>query len=143
MTIKEFINPARIFIKTKEGKGITLDKYLAKRKIKKLWENPNHTVDFNGQNVTFSNGDYDFLVFTFKGHRSNMSMLNAFTIKGEEANANFTFLDTNKLSGGVRNCTYVNDTTYHISDCHYQHAGGNEAVSNGLMVPYKIYGGKF
>lgn len=30
MTIKEFINPARIFIKTKEGKGTTLYKYLKK-----------------------------------------------------------------------------------------------------------------
>ena len=30
MTIKEFINPARIFIKTKEGKGTTLPKYLKK-----------------------------------------------------------------------------------------------------------------
>lgn len=31
MKIKEFINPARVLLKTKEGKGTTLDKYLKKK----------------------------------------------------------------------------------------------------------------
>lgn len=40
-------------------------------KFVKLWENPNPSVDFAPQSITFPNaGDYDKLLFEFKGHKS-------------------------------------------------------------------------
>lgn len=68
MTIKGFINAAKIFIKTKEGKGTTLDKYLKKIsedvysteevKTNKIWKDgkPIYAKTFTFSNMEVKNG---------------------------------------------------------------------------------------
>lgn len=144
--INKLINASNIGIKTNNGKYTTLDKFLKKNKLVKLWENPNPTADFVAQNITLSSTDYDYLMFFFKeGQGFGM------TLKGQRYSHGFAW-DYNGGSGdnwynaSFRRSFEKQETanSLYVSDCYVRYGNStSNSVVNSYCVPIAIYGGKF
>lgn len=127
---------------------------LAAPKIKKLWENPDHFVAFDAQDITLSSDDYDYLIVTYKLYRTNSDLsgqhLSQFMPKG----LGFKLIDVGSIGVGSNwaNCCGFSRGANFISNTKFAIAGCNASVSiepyvleniNDYLIPLAIYGGKF
>jgi len=143
MKIKDFINPAKIFIKTKEGKGTTLDKYLKNKSIKKAWENPNPSVAFGTGSIELDSSDYDYLIWVFKEHISNNNTLSTFTPKGFQPmfylGSDFGVNGTYYVANYVRRFTKESDTKFTSSQPFVKYNGSNTSETSNYLIPLFVY----
>ena len=106
-----------------------------------LWENPNPTAEFAAQTITLSSSDYNFLEIYFKD--SNTCQIEKIT-KGYGTRAIKVIGEGNGSYIGIRmrSITYVNDTTYSITDGVKKDCNetGEAVVYNNVLVPIKIIG---
>lgn len=113
-----------------------------------LWTNPNPTSSFSAQTITLNSSEYDMLEFYFKGGTTGTTMFSEKTLKGYNTIVNHIV----NLNAGVsqptgvrqRQATYVNDTTYTITDALTRDGGSasEPVVENQRLIPLYVIGYK-
>ena len=118
-------------------------------KGKLLWKNISPTSSFPSQNITLSSSDYDVLEIYYNQGTSNTKCWCVKVIKGYGTDLtlliNFNAgVSSQSIDGRARGISYVNDTTYAISDCLERSGSGTTApgVNNGGLIPLYIIGYK-
>ena len=96
-------------------------------RMTKLWENPNPSSSFPGQQIAISMDGYDLIFILFKNHTDSDNMLNVITLNGQgvlmlsAADVLFSRVfntSTETFTNGFRGST----------------------VDNTVCIPYQIYG---
>lgn len=98
--------------------------------LTKLWENPNPSQTFAGQNVDLSSADYDFLLVVANISTTSTYQLSTIFEKGTN-----TQIVRSTSGTQYRNLEYVSNTRYLFSD-----AKANDTTNNTLIIPRVIYG---
>lgn len=100
--------------------------------LTKLWENPNPTQAFAGQNIALSSSDYDLLLFISRFDTGGDTAVSTTIVqKGQNALISYCF----NTSIWNRTIAYNSNTLYVAAD---GYAGG--VVSNTSCIPVVIYG---
>ena len=110
--------------------------------MKLLWENHNSYSSFDAQTVELSSNDYDFVDIYFRFYAS------------ETTESRKTVLHTRILNGTNGVLFYASYPNYacvdtRMVDCQtngkiiFYNASRNGTTRNDILIPYKIYGGKF
>jgi hypothetical protein len=120
-------------------------------RLRKLWENPDPTVNFSAQNITLSSADYDYLKWFYKKGRNDDSLMSIETLKGYGATLNGSGLahisgSSNYVgSAYTRICTRVSDTEYSVPEATVNVGNSTTAGTDTTfyLIPIAVYGGKF
>ena len=114
---------------------------------KVLWENPNPSAEFAGQEITLNSDDYDYLEIECAIANSAPS----FTVCMRAPKGNSTGCErvaSQKISSTVylvsrnRDFIYVDNTHLTVGNAYLSYSNVN-TIRNDYMIPTKIYGGKF
>ena len=113
-------------------------------KITTLWTNPNPSNDFSSQTITLANDNYDYAIMICNTRTSELGVEISFMFeKGDVPLLNFVL--TNEGSGYAteamsRRVDCISATSYQIYNCYYSLNSQAGAVSNTLLIPYKVLG---
>lgn len=110
-----------------------------------LWVNPApNATQFSPQEITFSSDDYDFFDILYYCYY-DVHVVECARVYKEHTPANLatTFKYNNRLYGGHRTITKVNDKKYSISSVSCNPFGGTGAdTTNDWIIPIIVYAGK-
>ena len=114
-----------------------------------LWQNSNTTSNFEEQNITLSNSNYDYLKILFFNTTDNDIIYTVDIFKGLSGQISWSTVycatpATNRIFR--RDITYISDTIYKIGTGIYGQFDTSKSTyskNNKYCIPYKIYGYKF
>jgi len=99
-----------------------------------LWTNSSPTENWTAQNITLSSDDYDELTWIFLTNKEYANIISTITIK------NYGGIIISLYNGVVRRTiTYIDDTTYNISNCTTAEASSSY---QGAIIPLYVIGKK-
>lgn len=110
-----------------------------------LWVNPApNAAQFSPQEITFSSDDYDFFDILYYCYYDVHTVECARVYKEHTpANLTTTFQYNNRLYGGHRTITKIDDKKYSISSVQCNPFGGTGSdTTNDWIIPVIVYGGK-
>ena len=113
-------------------------------KITTLWTNPNPSNEFSPQTITLANDNFDYAIMICNTRTSELGVEISFMFeKGDVPLLNFVL--TNEGSGYAteamsRRVDCISATSYQIYNCYYSLNSQAGAVSNTLLIPYKVLG---
>lgn len=110
--------------------------------MKLLWENHNPYSSFDAKTVELSSNDYDFVDIYYRFFASESTESGRIIASKRILNGSNSRLDYISYSGEVLlderhvNCQIIGKVTF-------GNANRNSTTRNDILIPYKIYGGKF
>ena len=110
--------------------------------MKLLWENHNSYSSFDAQTVELSSNDYDFVDIYFRFFASESTETGKIILSKRILNGSNSKIDYITYIGGVLlDVRQVNCLT--SCKVTFENASRNNTERNDLLIPYKVYGGKF
>lgn len=119
--------------------------------LKKLWENSNPNVAFNGQDITLSSDDYDYLTWFCIWYTgiSPVRLVSYTILKGYGLYINgagdYTPNNSQYYTASfIREVNRNSDTSFSVTNCFVRYGNStSRPTQNVTLVPLSIYGGKF
>lgn len=107
----------------------------ASKGIKLLWENPSPTATFTAQTISISEDltKYDFFLVSYGADATNYYLQTAIVWLGQQSQLFYM------TWGGAR---YQRAVTINATSIVFGNASSNNSTSNGVAVPYQVYGVK-
>lgn len=111
------------------------------RVLKKIWENPNPTNNFNPQTLSFDASQYDYFVVVYKNTATSTINNSKFMIK----NTRFSLdgINAGQLYARNTDTNGISNTGVTFGAGLYIGTYGTETQNNEFSIPVIIYGGKF
>lgn len=105
----------------------------ASKGIKLLWENPSPTATFAAQTISISEDltKYDFFLVSYGADATNYYLQTAIIWLGKQSQLFYM------TWGGAR---YQRNITINDTSLVFGNASSNNSTSNGVAVPYQVYG---
>ena len=120
-------------LSAKQGK--IMDEKFSK---KVLWTNTSQYIEFPPQAIALSSDDYDYLIIlVYRNPSQETTLLNLIAEKNLDAEISYG----DCFNGEVRNFNRklsISDNNITFKDCFI-----NGTINNGILIPYKIIGGKY